>query len=75
MMTGSILDRRRLIGGLVATALLPALAEAQVANDPARKESSPMRIRMSFDGRVLTAFEQKGITKGRAIRDLTYRRV
>lgn len=28
-----------------------------------------------FDGRVLTAFEQKGITKGRAIRDLTYRRV
>jgi tRNA (guanine-N7-)-methyltransferase len=28
-----------------------------------------------FDGRVLTAFEQKGIDKGRAIRDLSYRRV
>ncbi|NLB47274.1 MAG: tRNA (guanosine(46)-N7)-methyltransferase TrmB [Microbacteriaceae bacterium] len=27
-----------------------------------------------FDGRVLTAFEQKGIKKGRDIRDLTYRR-
>ena len=28
-----------------------------------------------FNGRVLTAFEQKGIDKGRTIRDLTYRRV
>jgi len=28
-----------------------------------------------FDGRVLTAFEQKGIEKGRRIRDLGYRRV
>lgn len=28
-----------------------------------------------FDGRVLTAFENKGIQKGRDIRDLTYRRV
>lgn len=28
-----------------------------------------------FDGRVLTAFEQKGINKGRDIRDLTYARV
>ena len=27
-----------------------------------------------FDGRVMTAFERKGITKGREIRDLTYRR-
>lgn len=27
-----------------------------------------------FDGRVLTAFEQKGVKKGRAIRDLVYRR-
>ncbi len=27
-----------------------------------------------FDGRVLTAFENKGIAKGRAIRDLAYRR-
>ena len=27
-----------------------------------------------FEGRVLTAFEQKGIDKGRAIRDLVYRR-
>ncbi|QIK64722.1 tRNA (guanosine(46)-N7)-methyltransferase TrmB [Leucobacter viscericola] len=27
-----------------------------------------------FDGRVLTAFEQKGAAKGRAIRDLAYRR-
>lgn len=27
-----------------------------------------------FDGRVLTAFEQKGIDKGREIRDLCYRR-
>ncbi len=27
-----------------------------------------------YEGRVLTAFEQKGIDKGRAIRDLTYRR-
>jgi len=28
-----------------------------------------------FEGRVLTAFEQKGIDKGRDIRDLAYRRV
>lgn len=28
-----------------------------------------------YDGRVLTAFEEKGIKKGREIRDLTYRRV
>ena len=28
-----------------------------------------------FDGRVRTAFERKGTEKGRAIRDLTYRRV
>lgn len=28
-----------------------------------------------FEGRVLTAFERKGAAKGRAIRDLTYRRV
>jgi tRNA (guanine-N7-)-methyltransferase len=28
-----------------------------------------------YDGRVLTAFEQKGIDRGRAIRDLVYRRV
>lgn len=28
-----------------------------------------------FEGRVLTAFENKGIAKGREIRDLTYRRV
>ena len=27
-----------------------------------------------FEGRVLTAFEQKGIDKGRDIRDLSYRR-
>ena len=27
-----------------------------------------------FDGRVMTAFERKGIDKGRAIRDLAYRR-
>ncbi len=27
-----------------------------------------------FDGRVMTAFERKGIAKGREIRDLTYRR-
>jgi len=28
-----------------------------------------------FDGRILTAFEQKGIDRGREIRDLAYRRV
>lgn len=28
-----------------------------------------------FDGRVLTAFEKKGMTKDRAIRDLAYRRI
>lgn len=28
-----------------------------------------------FDGRVMTAFERKGIAKGREIRDLTYRRI
>lgn len=28
-----------------------------------------------FEGRTMTAFERKGIAKGRAIRDLTYRRV
>ena len=27
-----------------------------------------------FDGRVMTAFERKGIAKGRDIRDLVYRR-
>jgi tRNA (guanine-N7-)-methyltransferase len=28
-----------------------------------------------FEGRVMTAFERKGIRAGRHIRDLTYRRV
>jgi tRNA (guanine-N7-)-methyltransferase len=28
-----------------------------------------------FDGRVMTAFERKGIAKGREIRDLVYRRL
>ncbi len=28
-----------------------------------------------FDGRVMTAFERKGLAKGRAIRDLVYRRM
>jgi len=27
-----------------------------------------------FDGRIMTAFERKGIAKGREIRDLSYRR-
>ncbi len=54
-MIGSTLNRRRLLGGLAVSAVLPPIAYAQAGRDPARKEPTAMRIRMSFDGRILAA--------------------
>ncbi|MGF3055754.1 tRNA (guanosine(46)-N7)-methyltransferase TrmB [Microbacterium sp. YY-01] len=43
-------------------------------SDPAFERGFDGEWAPRFDGRVMTAFERKGKEKGRAIRDLTYRR-
>ncbi len=53
-MIGSAIDRRHLLGALAGTVLLRP-AHAQAAPDAATKGLTTMRIRMSFDGHVLTA--------------------
>ena len=51
----SALDRRTLLAGALATAVLPRLAHGQQGRDPASQEPTNMRIRMTFDGRTMTA--------------------
>lgn len=50
-----ILSRRAMIGAAVATAVLPRLALSQEGRGPANQEPTDMRIRMTFDGRTMTA--------------------
>jgi hypothetical protein len=50
-----ILSRRAVLGAAFATAALPRLALSQEGRDPANQEPTDMRIRMTFDGRTLTA--------------------
>jgi tRNA (guanine-N7-)-methyltransferase len=52
--------------------VLDAAPEFERAFDPAPAAADDWAPR--FEGRVMTAFERKGLNKGRAIRDLTYRR-
>lgn len=49
------LSRRRLLGAALATAVLPRLAYSQQGRDPASQEPTDMRIRMTFDDRLMTA--------------------
>ncbi|WP_432613481.1 cyclophilin-like fold protein [Azospirillum brasilense] len=46
--------RRRLLGGLFATAVLPLPASAK-KNDPAGQEPTDMTIKLTFNGRSVTA--------------------
>jgi hypothetical protein len=49
------LSRRTLLGATIAASLLPRLAFAQQGRDGASQEPTDMRIRMTFDGRTMTA--------------------
>lgn len=49
------LDRRTLLAAVLATAALPRLARSQQGRDPASQEPTDMRIKMTFDGRIMTA--------------------
>lgn len=49
------LNRRTLLGAALATAALPRLAHSQQGRDPASQEPTGMRIRMTFNGRTMTA--------------------
>jgi len=51
----SVLDRRMLLGAALAVAVLPRLAHSQQGSDPASQEPTDMRIRMTFEGRTMTA--------------------
>ncbi|MBX3568691.1 MAG: MFS transporter [Rhizobiaceae bacterium] len=48
-------SRRTLLGGAVATAVLPSLAYGRQGSDPASQEPTDMRIRMTFDDRLMIA--------------------
>lgn len=50
-----VLNRRAVLGAVLATAVLPCLARSQQGRDPAGQEPTDMRIRMTFDGRTMTA--------------------
>jgi hypothetical protein len=54
-MKQQVLSRRTLLGAAIATAVLPRLAHSQQGRDPASQEPTDMRIRMTFDGRTMTA--------------------
>nr|WP_149762337.1 cyclophilin-like fold protein [Mesorhizobium albiziae] len=49
------LNRRTLVGAALATTMLPRLTYSQQGRDPASQEPTNMRIRMTFDGRNMTA--------------------
>ena len=48
-------SRRTLLGAAISTAVLPRFAYSQQGRDPANQEPTDMRIRMTFDGRTMTA--------------------
>ena len=49
------LSRRALLGAAIAASVLPPLAYGQQGGDPVSQVPTNMRIRMTFDGRVMTA--------------------
>lgn len=49
------IQRRTLIGAAIAAATFPRAALAQAGRDPNNQEPTKMRVRMSFDGRTMTA--------------------
>jgi len=51
----SRISRRSFLGTALAATLLPRIASGQQGIDPANQEPSDMRIRMTFDGRSMTA--------------------
>lgn len=49
------ISRRRLLGAALATAVAPGAAHGQEGRDPASQEPTNMKIRMTFEGRTMTA--------------------
>ena len=49
------LNRREFLCTALATAVLPRLAHSQQGRDPASQEPTDMRIKMTFEGRLMTA--------------------
>ncbi|OBQ85640.1 cyclophilin-like fold protein [Mesorhizobium sp. WSM3873] len=49
------LSRRALLGAALASTLLPRRARSQQGRGPASQEPADMKIRMTFDGRTMTA--------------------
>jgi hypothetical protein len=53
--TTSLIDRRTLLGTAPASILLPRVARTEAGHDPNNQEPTKMRIRMTSDGRAMTA--------------------
>lgn len=49
------ISRRTLLGAALASAVLPRAAHGQPPSDTASQEPTDMKIRMTFDGRTMTA--------------------
>ncbi|TPI66836.1 MFS transporter [Mesorhizobium sp. B3-1-3] len=54
-MTRQPVSRRTLLCAALATVVVPRPANSQHGRDPANQEPTDMRIRMTFDGRTMTA--------------------
>lgn len=48
-------SRRSILGAMVTTVVFPPLAQGQQGNDPASQVPTKMKIRMTFNGRTMTA--------------------
>ena len=49
------LSRRALLASMIATAVFPPLARGQQGKDPASEEPGMVKIRLTFNGRTMTA--------------------
>ncbi|MBY5903927.1 MFS transporter [Rhizobium leguminosarum] len=49
------ISRRQILGTVLAAAAIPHVAKAQLGRDPNNREPSDVRIRLTFNGLVLTA--------------------
>lgn len=49
------LSRRAVVASMIATAIFPPSARSQQGNDPASQEPSKVKIRITFNGRTMTA--------------------
>jgi hypothetical protein len=54
-MTSKALNRRAVLAGALAIAVLPRLALGQQGMEPASQEPADMKIKMTFNGQTLTA--------------------